>query len=136
MDRLCKCTEDKHSSLFWATVSGEDKNVFMNIEIQKDDATLRCIVDSNPPATITWRKEGLKEVFSPDKEIVFSPVTRHSAGLYSCSAENALGMSKPAYVDLDVKCKLELILYFSLKGARRWTRNLFAFRIFFQTAYH
>ena len=85
-----------------------DKTALDNLEDQKDDATLRCIVDSNPPATITWRKEGLKEVFSPDKEIVFSPVTRHSAGLYSCSAENALGMSKPAYVDLDVKCKFKL----------------------------
>jgi hypothetical protein len=82
-----------------------DKTELDNLEDQKDDATLRCIVDSNPPATITWRKEGLKEVFSPDKEIVFSPVTRHSAGLYSCVAQNPLGMSKPAYVDLDVKCK-------------------------------
>ena len=87
-----------------------DKTELDNLVDEKDDATLRCIVDSNPPATISWRKEGLKDVFSPDKEIVFSPVTRHSAGLYSCVAENALGLSKPAYVDLDVKCKLTNLL--------------------------
>ena len=91
-----------------------DKTELDNLVDEKDDATLRCIVDSNPPATISWRKEGLKDVFSPDKEIVFSPVTRHSAGLYSCVAENALGLSIPAYVDLDVKCKFKaqyIILY-------------------------
>jgi len=49
------------------------------------------------------RKEGLDGIFSPEQEIVFSPVTRHTAGLYSCSAENQLGMSKPDYVELDVK---------------------------------
>ena len=63
------------------------------------------MVDSNPPAAILWRKEGLDGIFSPEQEIVFSPVTRHTAGLYSCSAENQLGMSKPDYVELDVKCK-------------------------------
>lgn len=82
-----------------------DKTQLENLEDEKDDATLRCIVDSNPPASITWRKEGLSGIFSPEKEIIFSPVTRHSAGLYSCTAENALGLSKPAFVELDVKCK-------------------------------
>jgi len=76
-----------------------------NLEDEKDSVTLRCVVDSNPPAAILWRKEGLDGIFSPEQEIVFSPVTRHTAGLYSCSAENQLGMSKPDYVELDVKCK-------------------------------
>ena len=67
--------------------------------------TLRCKVDSNPPAAILWRKEGLNGIFSPEEEIVFSPVTKHTAGLYSCTAENQLGMSKPDYVELNVKCK-------------------------------
>ena len=105
-----------------------------NLVDEKDDATLRCIVDSNPPATISWRKEGLKDVFSPDKEIVFSPVTRHSAGLYSCVAENALGLSKPAYVDLDVKCKLKaqyIILY--IKTLSKYSLSFGAIFVFKHT---
>ena len=77
----------------------------MDLEEEKDPATLTCIADSNPPATVLWRKEGLDGIFSPDREITFSPVTRHTAGLYSCTAENALGLSKPQFVELDVKCK-------------------------------
>eukprot|EP00095_Tigriopus_kingsejongensis_P003091 maker-scaffold1368_size45390-snap-gene-0.5 protein:Tk03091 transcript:maker-scaffold1368_size45390-snap-gene-0.5-mRNA-1 annotation:"kin of irre-like protein 2" len=73
------------------------------LEEEKDPATLRCITDSNPPSTVLWRKEGLNGIFSPDEEIVISPVTRHTAGLYSCTAENPLGMSKPAFIELDVK---------------------------------
>ena len=76
-----------------------------NLEDEKDSVTLRCIVDSNPKAAILWRKEGLNGDFSPEQEIVFSPVTRHTAGLYSCTAENQLGMSKADYVKVDVKCK-------------------------------
>ena len=75
------------------------------LEEEKDPATLRCVSDSNPPATILWRKDGLDGIFSPDTEITFSPVTKHTAGLYSCTAENALGMSEPAFIELDVKCK-------------------------------
>ena len=75
------------------------------MEENKDPATLRCVADSNPPSTILWRKEGLDGIFSPDPEIDFSPVTKHTSGLYSCTAENALGMSKQAFVELDVKCK-------------------------------
>ena len=80
------------------------------LEEEKDPATLRCIADSNPPATILWRKEGLDGIFSPDAEINFSPVTRHTAGLYSCTAENALGMSKEAFIQLDVKREFEYLV--------------------------
>lgn len=74
-----------------------------NLEDEKDSVTLRCIVDSNPRAAILWKKEGLNGEFSPEQEIVFSPVTRHTAGQYSCTAENQLGMSKADYVEVDVK---------------------------------
>eukprot|EP00095_Tigriopus_kingsejongensis_P003892 maker-scaffold597_size128559-snap-gene-0.8 protein:Tk03892 transcript:maker-scaffold597_size128559-snap-gene-0.8-mRNA-1 annotation:"hypothetical protein DAPPUDRAFT_54063" len=84
------------------TVSIETSSL-ENLEEEKDPATLRCMADSNPPATVLWRKEGLNGIFSPDDEINFSPVTRHTAGLYSCTAENALGLSEPAFTQLDVK---------------------------------
>ena len=58
-----------------------------------------------PVSGVLWRKDGLDGIFSPDAEITFSPVTKHTAGLYSCTAENALGMSEPAFIELDVKCK-------------------------------
>jgi hypothetical protein len=54
---------------------------------------------------VLWRKDGLDGIFSPDGEINFSPVTKHTAGLYSCTAENALGMSEPAFIELNVECK-------------------------------
>ena len=82
-----------------------------HLEDEKDSVTLRCKVDSNPVGAILWRKDGLEGIFSPEQEIVFSPVTRHTAGLYSCTAENQLGMSKPDFVELDVKCKLKNAFY-------------------------
>ena len=71
----------------------------------EDSVTLRCLVDSNPPATIVWRKEGLTDIIGEASEVVFSPVSRHTAGTFVCTAENGLGMSQPAFYDLDVKCK-------------------------------
>ena len=83
-----------------------------DLEDKKDDATIRCVVDSNPQSKVTWRKEKAGDaVISNESEIIFSPVSRLTAGLYSCVAENPLGMSKPAFVELDVKCKLKHITF-------------------------
>ena len=70
---------------------------------------MRCMSESNPPAKVWWEKEGVNGVFSPDREITISPVTRHTAGTYKCVAQNALGLSEPAFVQLDVKCKSSLV---------------------------
>ena len=67
---------------------------------------MRCMAESNPPAKVWWEKEGVNGIFSPDKEITISPVTRTTAGTYKCVAQNALGMSEPAFVEVDVKCEL------------------------------
>ena len=75
------------------------------LEEERDSVSLRCIAESNPQPKIWWQKEGQDGIFSVEKEIHISPVTRHSAGTYRCVAENALGRSEPAFVDLDVKCK-------------------------------
>jgi hypothetical protein len=56
---------------------------------------------------LRWQKEGINGIFNPDGEIVISPITRNSAGTYKCMAENALGLSEPAYVEINVKCKLD-----------------------------
>ena len=56
-------------------------------------------------------------IFSTEFEIVFSPVTRHTAGTYTCTAENPLGMSKPAFVDIDVKCKYIIQKFYKVQCA-------------------
>jgi len=74
-----------------------------NLEEEKDSVTMRCMAESNPPAKVWWEKEGVNGVFSPEREITISPVTRTTAGTYKCVAQNALGLSQPAFVQLDVK---------------------------------
>ena len=88
-----------------------EKTNLDNLEDKKSPATLKCIVDSNPNSTVIWKKEGMDGIFSNEYEVVFSPVTQHTAGTYTCTAENPLGMSKPAFVDIDVKCKYNQSFY-------------------------
>ena len=76
-----------------------------NLEEERDTVTMKCKADSNPPAKVWWQKEGINGIVNPDGEIVISPVTRSSAGTYKCMAENALGLSEPAYVEINVKCE-------------------------------
>jgi hypothetical protein len=35
-----------------------------DLEENKDEVTLRCVADANPPATIVWRKAGRPDIFS------------------------------------------------------------------------
>ena len=76
-----------------------------NLEEEKDSVTMRCISESNPPAKVWWEKEGQNGILSPNEELTISPVMRSNAGLYKCVAQNGLGLSEPAFVDLNVKCK-------------------------------
>ena len=75
------------------------------MEEEKDSVTMKCMSESNPPSKVWWEKEGVNGVFSPDREITISPVTRSTAGMCKCVALNALGMSKQGFVEVDVKCK-------------------------------
>ena len=80
----------------------------INLEEEKDSVTMKCMSESNPPSKVWWEKEGVNGVFSPDREITISPVTRSTAGTYKCVAQNALGLSEPGFVEVDVKCKFIL----------------------------
>jgi len=75
----------------------------INLEEEKDSVTMKCMSESNPPSKVWWEKEGVNGVFSPDREITISPVTRSTAGTYKCVAQNALGLSEPGFVEVDVK---------------------------------
>ena len=68
--------------------------------------TLVCEVESNPPATVTWRRVGTgQQLVGSGTSLFIQPVRRESAGSSQCLAVNELGLSQPATVQLDVQCK-------------------------------
>ena len=71
-----------------------------------DSITLSCDVDSNPPASVSWRKlEKNLRYISSQSSFSINSATRTTAGSYQCVAENELGLSQPETVVLDVQCK-------------------------------
>ncbi|XP_040581956.1 irregular chiasm C-roughest protein isoform X1 [Lepeophtheirus salmonis] len=96
-------TADKKLNVHYPPVVTVETSPLEYLEEGKDSITLSCKADSNPPSQIQWVKEGFEGVFSKDSELRFSPVTRHTAGLYSCIAQNSLGLSEPSTVEVDVK---------------------------------
>ena len=41
------------------------------------------------------------------KQVLISPAGRESAGIYTCTAHNKLGVSGPREIQLDVECELD-----------------------------
>ena len=78
-----------------------------------DSVSLSCVTDSNPPATITWRKQG-GNMLTSQPSFTIQSVSKDSAGQYECVAENILGLSEPSTVMIKVKCKY-LNTFFQLK---------------------
>ena len=71
-----------------------------------DAVTLSCDADSNPPASIIWRKlEKTTRIVSNMPSFTITSATRTTAGSYQCVAENELGLSQPETLVLDVQCK-------------------------------
>ena len=68
-----------------------------------DSVVMDCEVDSNPGASVWWRHGD--RIVSREKTLAISPVSRSSAGLYTCHAENALGAGDPASLELRVQCE-------------------------------
>lgn len=93
------------------------------LEDSESFLSLKCLVDSNPPAVVKWYKdsepvvgieashytrENLTNASSPGligSELRFEPVKRTDEGLYSCRASNTIGESAPAHYRFDVKCE-------------------------------
>lgn len=81
-----------------------------NIVSEGESATLTCDVDSNPPASITWTKLGLRKTFISSERILNLPIiSRNDAGTYQCQGENNLGLSNPSSQILDVQYHPSLV---------------------------
>ncbi|XP_078619487.1 kin of IRRE-like protein 3 [Branchiostoma floridae x Branchiostoma japonicum] len=58
-----------------------------------EPASLSCMVDSNPKATVTWRKLGdsLRSFNMPRDHVLQIPkASKHDGGLYQCEADNGV----------------------------------------------
>jgi hypothetical protein len=74
--------------------------------------TLTCAVESNPPGVVSWRRVG-GQVVGSGPSLTLQPVRRELAGGYQCQAENELGLSQPATVQLEVQCKSSITITIS-----------------------
>lgn len=76
-----------------------------DIEEGLDNISLKCIADSNPPSNVMWRVAGDQNVFSFHDTVQFTPANRKNSASYTCEARNAVGVSDPIEVNIDVKCE-------------------------------
>ena len=74
----------------------------------EDSVSLKCEVDANPEAEITWRKDGDRRVLGNFPVLDIGVVSRTDTGSYSCVATNDLGESPPGYVDVETYCEYRL----------------------------
>ncbi|XP_078617614.1 hemicentin-2-like [Branchiostoma floridae x Branchiostoma japonicum] len=61
--------------------------------VEGEPATLTCLVDSSPAASISWGKLGHQMPLMQDvrkQTLGITNTTRHDAGIYQCSAENGI----------------------------------------------
>ncbi|XP_073513740.1 sialic acid-binding Ig-like lectin 14 isoform X4 [Phyllobates terribilis] len=78
------------------TIEGVDTNDATAVIVEDGDSvTLRCIVDSNPKASITWYKEDMVVHQKMNDQVVtirLINITERDAGRYHCSAMNEHGV--------------------------------------------
>ena len=93
-----------NSNIFYPPVVTARSSVPSNSLGEGDSVTLTCESDSNPPATIHWRKLGRENEFLGNTaSLALGPVTRDTAGTYQCTGENELGLSQPQTLMLEVE---------------------------------
>ena len=66
--------------------------------VSQSTVTWHCTAEANPPATITWSRNGERvdrtpnQLISPDaSELTLRNVSRGDSGEYSCTATNQIG---------------------------------------------
>ena len=75
------------------------------LEEGSGSVSLTCRAESNPPATVWWRKMGEEEELTEEAVLEFNPVRREDTGTYVCQAENSVGRSEEEKSVVDVLCK-------------------------------
>ncbi|XP_035685549.1 hemicentin-2-like [Branchiostoma floridae] len=73
--------------------------------IEGDSADLTCLVDSNPPATISWTRPGRPALLSGNigqKTFRIPSTSRQDAGTYQCTADNGVAPLGMGTVTLEV----------------------------------
>ncbi|XP_044127798.1 sialic acid-binding Ig-like lectin 14 [Bufo gargarizans] len=77
------------------TIEGADTDDITAVNVTDGDSiTMKCIVDSNPEASITWYKEDMevqRTISDRTVTLTLSNITPSDAGRYRCSAENEHG---------------------------------------------
>ena len=75
--------------------------------LEGDYLWLICEQNANPPATVTWLAG--TDIVSQDQELLLSNITRDSAKMYTCIAENTLGQAN-AELGISVLCRYLITL--------------------------
>ncbi|XP_044133674.1 sialic acid-binding Ig-like lectin 16 [Bufo gargarizans] len=85
----------EHSPSMKITMEGADTDDITALNVTDGDSiTMKCIVDSNPEASITWYKEDIevqRTISDRTVTLTLSNITQSDAGRYRCSAENEHG---------------------------------------------
>ena len=77
-----------------------------NVSLREGDSVIiRCKPDSNPPASVSWRRTGDIGEWSSEPEVMIQNVGKEHGGIYTCTAHNRLGVSGPKEIVLNVECK-------------------------------
>lgn len=71
-----------------------------------DQLALECVAEGgNPAPSLAWRRADTGEVVARTADLELPAVRRDQAGRYSCRADNAVGQSEAASVEISVQCE-------------------------------
>ena len=66
---------------------------------------LACTSEAVPAASVIWYRAGSGQIVGRRDRLELVSVTRDQAGEYVCRANNTVGTSQPATVDIAVQCE-------------------------------
>ena len=73
--------------------------------VEGDHVSVVCEVQAEPKAGVFWYRALSGEIVARSAELVLHNVTRVQAGEYHCKANNTVGTSNPANINIAVQCK-------------------------------